>query len=377
MIEKQRYIIDFTISALLRRKGKNITLLVSYTLVVALLASVMFLTHSLRTEAAFVLQGSPPLIVQKLVAGRFDYIPVEYGKKIGAFRGVDSVKGRLWGYYFDSFTGANYTIMAFEEMSLAPGSITIGEGVARIRKIAVGDMFPVTNYRGETILFTVASVLSSSSSLVASDLILMPEKDFRSLFNISPAYVTDFAVTAGNARELPTIARKITKTLPDTRPILRDEILRTYDSLFSWRSGILIVILCSVIIAFLIFSWDRASGLSAEEKYEIGILKALGWDTSDVLMMKFWEGAAISLTSFLGGLVLAYVHVFFASTTLFTPVLKGWSVLYPDFRLVPAIDAFQVAALFFLSVVPYTVATIIPVWRAATIDPDTVMRAYR
>lgn len=377
MIEKQRYIIDFTLSALLRRKGKNITLLVSYTLVVALLASVMFLTHSLRTEASYVLQGSPPLIVQRLVAGRFDNIPVEYGEKIREFRGVESVNGRLWGYYFDSFAGANYTVMATEDMGLESGSITVGEGIARIRRIAVGDMFPVTNYSGETMIFSVAGVLASASSLVASDLILMPEKDFRTLFNISPGYVTDLVVAARNSRELPTIARKTAQTFPDTRPILRDEILRTYDALFSWRSGILIVILSTVIVAFLIFSWDRASGLSAEEKYEIGILKALGWDTSDILMMKFWEGASVSFTSFLGGLILAYIHVFFASATLFTPVLKGWSVLYPDFRLVPVIEAFQIATLFFLSVVPYTVATIIPVWRAATVDPDSVMRAFR
>ena len=32
------------------------------------------------------------------------------------------------------------------------------------------------------------------------------------------------------------------------------------------------------------------------------------------------------------------------------------------------------AILFFFTVIPYTVATIIPAWRAATIDPDVVMR---
>jgi ABC-type lipoprotein release transport system permease subunit len=41
---------------------------------------------------------------------------------------------------------------------------------------------------------------------------------------------------------------------------------------------------------------------------------------------------------------------------------------------VPFIDPYQVATLFFLTVVPYTVATIIPSWGAATIDPDTIMR---
>jgi ABC-type lipoprotein release transport system permease subunit len=56
-------------------------------------------------------------------------------------------------------------------------------------------------------------------------------------------------------------------------------------------------------------------------------------------------------------------------------VLKGWSTLYPRFRLLPEIDPYQVATLFFLTVVPYTVSTVIPSWRAATIDPDAVMRS--
>jgi ABC-type lipoprotein release transport system permease subunit len=66
--------------------------------------------------------------------------------------------------------------------------------------------------------------------------------------------------------------------------------------------------------------------------------------------------------------------VFLASSVLFEPVLKGWAVLYPKFKLVPFIDASQVVTLFFLTVVPYTVATIVPSWRAATVDPDSVMR---
>jgi ABC-type lipoprotein release transport system permease subunit len=90
--------------------------------------------------------------------------------------------------------------------------------------------------------------------------------------------------------------------------------------------------------------------------------------------MKFWEGAVVSVTSFLTGIILAYLHVFFASSSLFEPVLKGWSVLYPEFKLTPFIDPYQVSTLFFLTVVPYTVATIIPSWRAAIIDPDTGMR---
>ena len=158
------------------------------------------------------------------------------------------------------------------------------------------------------------------------------------------------------------------------RPITRSEILRTYTALFDWRSGYIVVILSVAVLAFFIFAWDKATGLSAEERREVGILKALGWDTSDILIMKFWEGSAISLTTFLVGVILAYVHVYFASATLFEHALKGWSVLYPTFTLRPTVNAFEIATLFFLTVAPYSLITIIPTWSVAVSDPDAVMR---
>jgi ABC-type lipoprotein release transport system permease subunit len=49
-------------------------------------------------------------------------------------------------------------------------------------------------------------------------------------------------------------------------------------------------------------------------------------------------------------------------------------VLYPDIHLTPRIDAAGMATLFLLTVVPYVAATLVPIWRAAIVDPDTVMR---
>jgi ABC-type lipoprotein release transport system permease subunit len=177
-----------------------------------------------------------------------------------------------------------------------------------------------------------------------------------------------------NPKEVRKVAEKLTIKLPDTRPILREEILRTYDAIFSWRQGIVFLLLAGAILAFVIFAWDKASGLSAEERREIGILKAIGWETSDILRMKFWEGAIVSLTAFFLGYLLAYGHVFFTSAALFEPVLKGWAILYPSFNPLPTVDLLQVATLFFFTVFPYTVATIIPIWRASITDPDIVMR---
>ena len=365
---------DFTLSSLLRRKGKNGALLAVYTMVVFFLASVMFFSQALRKEAAALLADAPELVVQRIVAGRQDLIPRSYLEKIRGIRGITMARGRLWGYYYDPLSGANYTLLVPEEFAWGVGNIAVGRGVARSSMAVKGDVMSFRTHDGRLVSLTVAGVLSSSSELVSSDLILISADDFRMLFGVPRTVATDLIVEVANPAEVSTIARKITEMLPDTRPITRDEILRTYDAVFNWRSGILLVILSGALLAFIIFAGDKATGLSSEERKEIGILKAIGWDTRDVLVMKLWEGASISLTAFLVGVILAYLHVFTASALLFEPVLKGWSVLYPKFRLSPYIDFAQLAALFFLTVVPYAVATIIPAWRAATIDPDAVMR---
>ncbi len=373
-IERQRNIIDFTLSSLLRRKAKNIALLCVYTFVVFMLASVMFFVHSIKKEASIILKEAPEMIVQKMIAGRHELIPPDYMDTIKNIRGVLSVKRRLWGYYYDPIVGANYTLMVPEDGRVDSGKIIIGQGISRVRLAFEGDFLEFRSHEGKIINLEVRKILSSESELVSSDLVLISEDDFGKLFGRSGNDVTDLTVRVKNPRELSTIALKISEILPDTRIILRDEILRTYDAVFNWRGGMMIVILLGALMAFVIFAWDKASGLSSEEKKEIGILKAIGWETSDVILMKFWEGMVVSFSSFMIGALLAYGHVFFASFFLFGPALKGWAVLYPQFKPTPFIDASQVVALFFLTVIPYTVATIIPSWRAATVDPDSVMR---
>ncbi|NWG31471.1 MAG: ABC transporter permease [Rhodocyclaceae bacterium] len=374
-IEKQKHLIDFTLASLARRKAKNLGLLAIYTLLVFVLASVALYTHALRVEAQKVLAGSPEIVLQRLIAGRHDLIPPGYLEKIGRIRGVQKMEGRLWGYYYDSVVKANYTFMAPRDMKIERGEIVVGPALERSRGLAAGNGISFRAYTGELHTFIVADVLPETSELVSADLVLMNEEDFRAFFKIPEGYYNDIAMNVANPQEVRNVAIKLLTTLPDSRPILRDEVLRTYASIFDWREGLMLALLSAAILAFGIFAWEKAAGLSAEEKREIGILKAIGWETNDVIKMKFWEGLLISLTAFLVGYVAAYLHVFYFGASLFEPVLKGWAVLYPRFSLPPHIDGLQIATLFFFTVVPYTAAVLVPIWRAATTDPDTVMRS--
>ena len=374
LLERHRNIIDFALSSLGRRWKKNLALTLVYAFTVFTLASVIFFTEAVKREARAVLQGAPEIVVQRLMAGRHDLIPAVYIDTLKKITGVGQVKGRLWGYYYEPSTGANYTVVASGNPPLEPGTIAVGQGVSRTLHAAEGDLIPLKGADGAYVSFEVTRVFSHASELVSADLIEMPAGDLRAFFGIPEGFYTDLTLKVRNEKELVVVADKIRRLLPDTRPILRDEILRTYDSLFDWRSGLLLVIFAGAVAAFIIFAWDKATSLSMEERREMGVLKAVGWETSEVIAMKSWEGVIISLTAFFGGTLFAYVHVFFSSALLFEPVLKGWAVLCPRFQLVPHIDPYQVLALFFLTVVPYTVATVIPSWNAATVDPDSIMR---
>jgi len=373
-VARFRNILDFTLAAMLRRKGKNLLLLSMFTLVIGVFASILLFTQSLRHEATLILKEAPEIIIQRLVAGRHDLIPVELRSRVATLPGVRAVTPRLWGYYFDPSGSATYTLVVPPPGSIPEGTVRIGVGVGRSRSLFTGKALAMQGYDGKEHRFEIGALIPEESELVSSDLVIISERDFRSLFSYPADYATDLAVTVANPREIPTVARKIAESLPDTRVVTRDDIINTYQALFDWRSGVMALIFVSVLISFAVFAWDRATGLSAEERRETGILKAIGWETSDILLMKLCEGATISLVAFLGGCILAWVHIHYFWGSLFGAFLKGWSTLYPYFRLAPVLDLYQMSVLFMLTVPPYIAAILIPSWRAASMDPDTVMR---
>jgi hypothetical protein len=325
-IEKQRHLIDFTASSLARRKGKSLGLLVVYTLLVFVLASVSLYTHALRNEATRVLAGTPEVVLQRLIAGRHDLIPPGYIEKIGRVRGVQKIEGRLWGYYYDSVLKANYTFMVPSDRRIAEGEIVVGPALERSRGLAEGNGISFRAYSGELHTFIVSEVLAHESELVNADLVLMSEADFRRFFAYPDGHYTDIALWVANPQEVRNVGLKLINALPDSRPILREEVLRTYASIFDWREGMMLALLSAAILAFGIFAWEKAAGLSARkarDRHPQGDRLGDRRRDRDEVLGRL-PGLAARLPV---GYVAAYVHVFHFDFTLFAPVLKGWAVL--------------------------------------------------
>lgn len=385
-------LLDFVMHSFFRRKGKNISFVLLFSYLVFLFTSVLLLTGAIKKEAQRGVNALPDIIIQKLTAGRQVPIPVSYEKRLNGIFGIQRIEPRIWGYYFDSPTQANYTIIGYDShkmwdkelglivnrgekgASLEKGEAILGVGVAKAKHLKPGQQFGLHTPDFKSRSFDVVGRFKAATNLHTYDVILLSTEDTRAILGVEKRFATDLGVYVYNNNETTTIARKITKLLPGIRVVVKSQLARTYDTVYSWKSGIILLALVSCLLAFAMMVWDKASGLSAEEKREIGILKATGWDTSDILIMKFWEGLAISLPSFMLGLIASYIYTFFLGAPLLKHLIIGWSVLYPPFNFTPSVDLNQLLVLFSLTVIPYIISTIIPSWKAAIIDPDTVIR---
>ncbi|MEN8134514.1 MAG: ABC transporter permease [Thermodesulfobacteriota bacterium] len=390
-LEKHLNLLDYALSSLWRRKLKNLGIITVFAGVIFLVASFQILTSSLTSTAETMLAKTPEIVIQKMSAGRQESIPLSYLNRLDGVFGIRAAVPRIWGYYFDETSGANYTVMGVErkampegrrlEMAIegsypeaGQGGAALGREVAANMKLAGRRTFSLFRPDLSLKTFRITGIFAESTDLLTADLLVTGLDDARDLFTIPDSLATDLLVYVTNPNEISTIAKKIAARLPDTRVLTRPQILKTYKVVFGWRSGFASICLLAALAAFAILAWDKASGLSAEEKREIGILKVLGWQTTDILTLRFWESLAVAGLAFLIGCTTAYLHVLFLEGSLFRPVLLGWSVIHPSLKILPVFAAGDVLLIFTLSVLPYLAATVIPAWRCSTISPDAAIK---
>lgn len=390
LLNRQLNLLDYALSSLHRKRLKNTGILLVFSAVIFLFSSVQLMTRGLGETAEAVLKNAPDITVQQLSAGRQVDLDISAIDSLSSVFGISGINDRIWGYYFDESNGANYTVVGLrmdqlpENMlpmleegrrpeSSGKGEVIISDSVRESMGLGSRRNFSLFRPDLSMMSFSVSGSFSEDTSIVTADTMLMPLEDARELFGMQPTKVTDLLVNVGNPREIDTIAAKIADKIPGSRVITRDQILKTYSVVFSWRSGFGSVCLLAVLAAFVILAYDKASGLTREDQREVGILKILGWRTTDVMAVRFWESGIVSLMALALGYSFSWVHVVWGSGILFEPLLLGWSVLKPQISFVPSFSLNELLLIFSVTVLPYLCATVIPAWRSAVIRPDSVV----
>jgi len=384
------YLFEFAINSLLRQKYKSIFITLILSVLIFLLTSVFFITNSIKYELQTTVDSLPEIVVQKLKAGRHSDIDIQRVDDILDITGVENVLGRVWGYYYFENAGVNFSIIGIDEyekqyknsltdvaqkLDFSKDSMLIGEGVKDVmEKSYYKEYFNFIKTDGRMKKITIASTFKADTELESNDVIVMSKDNVREIFDISEDKATDIVVKVTNVNEIPTIAAKIKLMFPDTRVITKDDLKISYQNIFDYKSGVFLALFIISFFTFFIIIYDKVSGLSSEEKREIGILKAIGWRVDDVLKEKFYEAFIISFFAYLLGVLFAFFFVYILKAPLLQNIFTGYSQLKTSFTLPFVFDIQTLALVFFLSVPIYVAATIIPSWKSATLEADEVIR---
>jgi ABC-type lipoprotein release transport system permease subunit len=144
--------------------------------------------------------------------------------------------------------------------------------------------------------------------------------------------------------------------------------------MFNFKGGLFLVLYLVSIVTFMLILYQRYSSVYTTDSKDIGILRAVGWSIKDILKLKFFEGFWVMMSSFVLGLVLAYLYVFVCDATLLKEIFFGYDNLDIDIEFVPYIDIGMILSLWLIFAIPYISATMIPSWRIATTSASEAMR---
>ncbi len=385
---------EYSLNSLKRRGVKNLFILIIFSLLIFILSSIFFISTSLREELISTVEALPDIIVSKVKAGKQYDIEVDRSEEILQIPGVEKVTSRVWGYYYYQRAGVNFSVVGlkefednykkefdklaqdldFTELREKP-SMIVGRGVKEIlTKNYYKEYFNFVKPNGDFKKVYIKGVFKGENAFETNDIIFLDEEVAREIFGMDEEKATDIVVKVANPIEVQTIAQKIRLLYPDTRVITKNDLKVSYQNIFDYKSGIFLALFVIAIFTFFMIVYDKISGLTSEEKREIGILKALGWRIEDILKEKFYEAFIISLTAFLIGISLSLAFVYILNAPLIRDIFTGYSILKPPFEIPFVLDLQTIALIFFTTVPIYIAACIIPSWKTATLEADEVIR---
>jgi len=238
------FMIGFAINSILRRGVKSFFTLFIFTLLIFLLSSVLFISNSIKTELELTLDSLPDIIVQKIQAGRQTNIELKRVDKLLEFHGVKSAIPRVWGYYYFSQAGVNFSVVgidsfdkqykkSFKQIIQNVDFDTLNKNASMVVGIGVKKVLTDNYYKkyfnfikpdGTFQKVNIDSTFKGSTSLESNDIMLMPKKLVLKIFGMDKSKATDIVVRVANPKEIPTIVQKIKNLYPDTRVITKNDL---------------------------------------------------------------------------------------------------------------------------------------------------------
>jgi ABC-type lipoprotein release transport system permease subunit len=253
------------------------------------------------------------------------------------------------------------------------GDVVVGSTLCNRYGLKPGSKFYMPINRSKR--FTVSGVFSSKCSIWSSNLIYMSLDDAGELFRIK-GKVTDFLIYSkpGQSPVVNIYLQMENKTDPPLRIQSRELVNSYFQKGFESRAGIFTAFYIST-FALAIPLIFILTGLGwGERRKEIGTLKAVGWNTLDVITMVVWENIFVSILSASLAIALAFAWIRVFNGFFIAQFFLGESGLMSTFS-VPARFVPVPAFLSFLLAFTLTMTgSLYNTWRIATAPAAETIR---
>lgn len=377
-----------------RHRARHLAVAVMSFLIVSLLCSVLFVGLALRRDTLDTLDGQADLVVQRVRGGRAVDLPAAWAQDFATIPGVGAAVPRVYGRYFHEPNSTYFTVVGLDPFDKRAGAafadlfaavdlrafltgrnMIVGSGVAAF----LADNHYTGSYDfvtpgAERVEVSVFGRFPADSGLFTSDLVLMEIDLAREVLGVGPQAATDIALSVPNELEYEGVMAKLIGRQYDIRVLQKTELATAFENMLNFKGGIFLLMYLAVAGTFALILYQRYSLISGAERRQIGILRAVGWSTGDVIGLKLAETLAVALAAFLAGVLFSYLYVFYLQAPGLSAVFVGSGNLPIDFRLGRHLDMGLLAMVFLMFMVPFTAAVLVPVWRAAVTEPVEAMK---
>ena len=258
-----------------------------------------------------------------------------------------------------------------------PNELVIGTELARRLNLDVGSRIPpfYHNDRGESVS-VVVGVFEADAPLWQARLILTPFETAAALFNESER-ATDLLVSCrpGYAEQVRnSIVRSLNPGSTKPRVTSREDLEALLPRDILHREGIFnLHFVLIFVVGILVVLVTSGVGL-AERRREIGILKATGWQTDEVLLRGLVESLLLSLAGASLALVLAGLWLKVFNGYWIAGLFLAGADVSPAFDVPCRLAPVPALLAFVLSFAIVMTGTLYSTWRAATATPLEAMR---
>lgn len=372
-----------------RFKTRTLAVCVPLTLAMMFTAAITLIRDGFGRDAQASVRLLPDITLQKLVGGRAERMSTGYVAMLEKMPQIRKVVPRVWGYLPVTIANREFILTLMSQTNgnfrnygaiqghiptFKPGDCVVGEGVAKLMKAKPGQRLALKSFSGKEYGLRITGILHSQSQIYGADLIITHPVTARRLLGYQPGEVSDIGVMVQEKSRLDTIAAAMAKSYPELRIVSKATLDDVTQQAYNGRAGLFQLTWLILLATVLLTVWAQGTALSAGLAREVGILKALGWTTGDIITVKIWESVILGLTGTFSGLVGAIAYILLGAPEL-RGFFLGWTAIFPETKIPVAIQPASIIALVAIGVLPLLMVTVMPIWRLGTIDPDEALRS--